>query len=83
MISTGEIMVALAERKDSLKKFTENYIKCSLCLYPNNFSIEIKHDEKEDIYYYSEVCPRCHHVEEFKSVSKREASRYLALDDLS
>lgn len=75
-------MVLLAERKVPVRKFTENYIKCSLCLYPNTFSIEIKHDEKEDIYYYSEVCPRCKHTEEFKEISRRDASKYLALDDL-
>lgn len=75
-------MTALAERMAPVKKFTEAYLKCSLCLYPNNFSIEVKYDEKEDIYYYSEVCPRCKHTEEFKVVSKREASKFLALDDL-
>ena len=76
-------MVALlAERKVAVKKYTEAWIKCSLCHYGNNFTIEVRQGEN-DKYFYMEKCPRCSHYEEVKEISKREASRYLILDDLA
>jgi phage FluMu protein Com len=75
-------MTALAERKVTPVQKVTGWQKCSLCLYGNNFFIEIKHDKENDVYYLAEVCPKCKHVEEFKQVTKREASRYLVLDDL-
>lgn len=76
-------MIPLVERKVSPVKKYSDWQKCTLCLFPNNFLIEIKHDKEQDIYYYAEVCPKCKHVEEFKEISKREANKYLILDDLA
>jgi hypothetical protein len=74
-------MITAEVGRPKVKKFSE-WQKCSLCLYPNNFPIEIKHDKEKDVYYYCEICPRCKHTEEFKEITKREASKYLLLDDL-
>lgn len=73
-------MVALAEKRLPVKKYTE-FKKCPLCLYGNNFEVEIKQD-KEGNYFYAEKCPRCSHYDEFKEITKREASKFLILEDL-
>ena len=75
-------MTALAERTVTVNKFS-GWQKCSLCLYGNNFSIEIKHDKENDVYYYCEVCPVASTTRNLKVVTKREASKYLLLDDLA
>jgi len=76
-------MIALAERKDlSVIKYTEAHLKCESCKYGNNFVIEIKKDEEANQYYYAEKCPRCNSYGEFRPVTRREASRFLALEDL-
>ena len=75
-------MIALAERKTSMKKFTSAFIKCGLCLYGNYFEIEIKKTE-DGKFFYMESCPRCHHFEDVKEVTKREASKYLILEDIA
>jgi C4-type Zn-finger protein len=68
--------------RPQVRKTTE-WKKCSLCLYGNNLLIEIKHDEKNDVYYYTERCPRCvNHFEDFKAISEREAKKYTILDDM-
>jgi hypothetical protein len=75
-------MTALAERKVlPVKKFTQAWLKCGLCLYGNNFEIEIKKTE-DDKYFYMEKCPRCSHYEDVHEITKREASKYLILEDL-
>jgi len=75
-------MVALAERP-TLKKYTDQWLKCESCKYGNNFLIEIKKDEKNDAYYYGEKCPRCNAYGEFKEISAREARRFSILEDLA
>jgi phage FluMu protein Com len=76
-------MTTLAERRTTpVKKFTDAWLKCESCKYGNNFVIEIKKDEKSDQYFYAEKCPRCSAYGEFKPVTKKEASKYLLLDDL-
>jgi hypothetical protein len=76
-------MIELAERKAlPVKKYTQEWIKCPLCLYGNNFVIEIKKSE-DDKYFYMEKCPRCNHYDEVREVTKREASKYLILEDLA
>lgn len=76
-------MIALAERKAPVTKHTEAYLKCEACKFGNYFVIEIKKDEKANQYYYAEKCPRCNSYGEFRLVTKREAARYLVLEDLS
>ena len=73
-------MVALAEKRSPVKKYT-GWQKCVICQYGNNFEIEVKKDN-EDNYFYGEKCPRCNHYEEFREISKREASKFLLVDDL-
>jgi phage FluMu protein Com len=73
---------ALAERTAPMVKHTEAWIKCESCKYGNNFIIEIKKDENANQYYYAEKCPRCSAYGEFRPVTKREASRYLILEDI-
>jgi hypothetical protein len=76
-------MTLLAERKAlPVRKYTTEWVKCTLCLYGNYFLIEIKKDEKSDQYYYAEKCPRCNAYGEFRECTRREASRYLILEDL-
>lgn len=74
-------MLLVAERTVPVKKYTEAWLKCGLCLYGNNFVIEIKKSE-DGKYFYMEKCPRCSHYEDVKEIIKREASKYLLLDDL-
>jgi len=73
-------MIALAERKVAVKKYTDAWIKCELCHYGNNFIIEIK--KNDDKYFYAEKCPRCNSYGEFRECTCREASKYLLLDDM-
>jgi hypothetical protein len=71
---------ALAEKEVAMKKYSE-WKKCTLCLYPNNFEVEIKQD-KDGNYFYSDKCPKCGHYDEFRAISRREASKYLVIDEI-
>lgn len=73
-------MTTLEEKRIPVKKTTA-WQKCSLCLYGNNFDIEVKQDD-EGTYYYAEKCPKCSHFEEFKRITVREAERYLPFQEL-
>lgn len=75
-------MTTLAERKElPVQKYTENRILCPACQRNNNFEIVIK--QEGNVYYLLEMCPKCQvHCEDIREITKREALRYLTLEDI-
>lgn len=75
-------MLTFAERKVlPVKKFTVDRLLCSLCQRNDNFELIVKQEGSQ--YYLLEMCPKCNkHCEDIKEITKKEASRYLMLDDL-
>jgi superfamily II helicase len=75
-------MTALAERTVPVKRFTENRMLCPICQRNDNFELIVKQENSK--YYLLEMCPKCQkHYEEVKEITKREASKYLILEDLA
>lgn len=61
-------------------KYTEERIKCTLCLYGNFFIIEAKREGSQ--WYYLTRCPRCSHYEDIKEISLRVAQDYIPPTEL-
>lgn len=56
-----------------MKRYTEDFVRCALCLKGNNFLIQVYKDKESKQNYLGTQCPKCNHHEEFKEITLREA----------
>lgn len=57
-----------------MPKYTNEFLKCSLCLRGNNFLVFIKQEGEQN--YYLTQCPKCGHYEECREITARDAKYY-------